>query len=266
MSLVVAINDIKDGLKLFRYWIYLAFIKTHQEYKKTSFSLLWPPLTIFFVALVLSLIWGQILKVESQVEYFFYILIGFALWSVLLSRLINRGVSSLSRRSKELSDSIKPISLLPLEDIAYCFIHFLLVLPFILVASFLYYGFFFKLILVFTVGVVLTWVTSVALSLSLGVYSFFYRDILQITQAIMRLGFVATPIIWYPEKLGEYEYLVWFNPFYSYIDICRSPLMGQMPHDKSILVVLMSTLVLSVMAVCTMSFNKQKIRNRSFRL
>lgn len=264
MSIGIALHDLATGLKLFRYWGYAALIKVQLEHQKTSISVLWGPLTVFFVAGVLSVVWAQVLDVEKPADYFFYILIGFTIWSLLLSRLVNRAVPSLSRRSGELSHAIKPICIFPLEDIAYSFLHFFITLPFVLAVSFGYFGFSLYLFLVFLVGLVLTSITALALCMTLGIVGYFFRDILQIIKAVMRLGFLITPIIWRPERLGEYEYLVWYNPFYSFIEFCRAPLMGQMPHTNSIIIVFSITAVLAILGLVVMSMSIHTVRLRAF--
>lgn len=259
-----AIRDLTRSMILTRYWCYSAFVKLQIEHKKTFLSLLWEPVTVFFVASTLSLVWSEILDVENPAEYFIYILTGFAVWSLLIAKLVNRGVASLSSRSNELTTSSKPVSLLPLEDIAYSFLNFFLAAPFILIVSIYYYGFSIKFIGVFIVGLFLIWLTAIGLCLTLGVLAFFFRDVLQLVKAVMRLGFLITPIIWKPERLGEYESLIWINPFYSYIDICRAPLMGHWPHQNSIYIATGLSISLCVFAFFVLNYAGRNIRTGVF--
>lgn len=265
MSVKFALNDATQSASLVRYWLYSAFIKLQIEHKKTFLSVLWEPLTVFFVASTLAVVWSQILGIRDPIDYFFYILIGFSIWSLLIAKLINRGVASLSNRSAELTVSAKPISILPLEDIAYSFLNFFTTAPFLLVLSIYYYGFSIGLIGVFILGLILTWVTALGLCLTLGVLAFFYRDVMQLIKAVMRLGFLVTPIIWKPERLGEYEVFVWLNPFYSFIDFCRAPLMGEMPHYNSIVIASCLAVGLIFTGFIVLSLAGEKVRRGVFR-
>jgi len=264
MSVKFAINDAAQSLALARFWLYSAFIKLQIEHKRTFFSMLWEPLTVFFVATTLSVVWSQILQIEDPAEYFFYILVGFSIWSLLIAKLVNRGMASLSNRSAELTVSARPILSLPLEDVAYSFLNFFTTAPFLLLLSFYYYGFSPVLIGVFFLGLLLTWITAMGLCLTLGVLAFFFRDIMQLIKAVMRLGFLVTPIIWKPERLGEYEAWVWLNPFYSFIDFCRAPLMGQMPHMKSVIIAVSLSVILSLLGFVVLSLAGNKIRQGVF--
>lgn len=102
-----AIQDISNSLSLYRYWKYSALLKLQQDHKKTALSFLWEPLTVFFVAAVLATVWGRILESENRIDYFAYIAVGFAIWSLLFAKLINRGVAALCIRSHELSTSVR---------------------------------------------------------------------------------------------------------------------------------------------------------------
>jgi len=255
-----AAKDLIQSMALFRYWLYSAFVKLQIEHKRTFLSLLWEPLTVFFVASTLSVVWSQILEIDDPVDYFIYILIGFAIWSLLIAKLVNKGVASLGNRYLELTTSSKPISILPLEDIAYSFLNFFTAAPFLLLVSIYQYGFSIEFMLLFFAALFITWLTAVGLCLTLGVLAFFYRDVLELVKAVMRLGFLVTPIIWKPERLGEYESLVWLNPFYSFIDLIRAPLMAQWPHDNSIFIAIGLAMTLCVLAFIILSLFGRKIR------
>jgi len=259
-----AIKDIIMAFRLYRYWMFCAFIKLKLSHHKTSFSFFWEAVSVFFVSTVLSIVWTRVLEVESPLDYFFYVLTGLAIWSLLISKLINKGVSSLSLRSKELQKSVRPVSILALEDITYSFLAFFSALPFVVAACVFFYGTNINFILLFVIGVVLTWLTAVGLCMTLGVLAFFVRDVLELVKAVMRLGFLVTPIIWRPSRLGEYEHLVWLNPFYSFVDICRAPLIGEWPHLNSLIIASCTSVVLLVLGFVTLAIFGNRIRVRAF--
>lgn len=249
---------------MWQYLIELAFVRLKIQYKKSLLSIFWEPLTVFFVATILTLVWSQILYVENKVDYFCYVLVGFAIWNLLLSKLVSRACLSLCRRSAELVNQVKPVLSLPIEDIVFCYIGFFITLPFLLCVTIYFYSFnltnFFFLLL----GLILASVTALSLSLTLGVLAYFIRDFREVISAVMRLSFLITPVIWNTSRLGDYAHFIWWNPFYSYLDLCRSPLLGQEPHVKSVIVALGITITLSLMAVITFSLNYNNIRRKAF--
>jgi len=260
----IVVNDLIEGAKLYRFWFYSAYVKLQLEHQKTRLSFLWEPITVFFVAIVISTVWSRILQVESKADYFFYVLIGFSLWSLLIAKLVNRAMSALARRSSELNAVARPISWLYLEEIGYSFLNFFVAFPFIFIASSIYFELGVVGICQLILGLLLVWLAAMGLCFSLGVLVFFFRDLLHIVNAVMRLGFLITPIIWRPERLGEYEYLVVYNPFYSFIDICRAPLMASEPRPESWLIAIGITITLLAMGFLVQAIFNESIRRKIF--
>jgi len=76
----------------------------------------------------------------------------------------------------------------------------------------------------------LLWITII-----LAIVSTRFRDTPQIIQNILQVGFYVTPIFWNINELqGKYSNLIFiFNPIFSFIDIVRSPLLGEFPRISS---------------------------------
>jgi len=153
---------------------------------------------------------------------------------------------------------------LALEDITYSFLNYFTALPFILLLCMYEYGLDLISLLTLLLGLSLIWLTALGLCMTLGVLAFFFRDVLELVKAVMRLGFLVTPIIWVPSRLEGYEYLVWFNPFYSYIDLCRSALLGQTPHINSIFISLTLSVVLNLIGFVVLTSFGDNIRTKVF--
>lgn len=79
-----------------------------------------------------------------------------------------------------------------------------------------------------------------------GILGARYRDLDEVVQMVMRIAFLATPIIWMPEEDGRNSivgpYLT-FNPFYHYLELVRAPLLGKEIELLSWIVVITITLI-----------------------
>ena len=65
-----------------------------------------------------------------------------------------------------------------------------------------------------------------------GILGVRYRDLVEMLNAVMRIAFLATPIIWIPDEgmqRGAMEAFLIYNPFYHFVEIIRAPLLGQSP-------------------------------------
>lgn len=83
--------------------------------------------------------------------------------------------------------------------------------------------------LVSLVGFVIVVVNGIWLTMFLGIIGARFRDLGEIVQAVMRIAFLATPIIWMPGDAGRggvMGHFLLFNPFYHFLEIIRAPLLG----------------------------------------
>ena len=78
------------------------------------------------------------------------------------------------------------------------------------------------------IGLVILMANGFWLTMAFGIVGARYRDLSQITAAIMRIAFLATPVIWFAHgaRGGSLGVFLILNPFYHFLDIVRAPLLG----------------------------------------
>ena len=114
------------------------------------------------------------------------------------------------------------------------------------------------------VGLVLILLAAFGFSLSFGIGAFYMGDLQQLVYAVMRLGFLVTPIIWKPERLGEYANWIWINPFFGFLDVCRRGILGQDMDYMSLLVASSISLILLVAGLINLYLFSHGLRQRAF--
>ena len=72
-------------------------------------------------------------------------------------------------------------------------------------------------------------VDSLAVTVLLGAVCARFRDIPPIVASCMQMAFFITPVIWRPHLIGEDQWMLPFNPFYTLLEIVRGPLLGEVP-------------------------------------
>lgn len=215
------------------------------------------------MATVLSIVWSKVLNVPSPKEYFLYLASGLLIWT-LLSDLSRQGVASLRRNARNMTIRSLALSTYVAEDIAFCFMSFFMSLPFILLLVFTMGSAGVQGIAWLFVGLVLILVAAFGFSLSFGIGAFYLGDLQQLVYAVMRLGFLVTPVIWKPERLGEYADWVWINPFFGFLDVCRRGMLGQEMDYVSLSVATgVATLLLAVGLINLYLFS-HGLRQRAF--
>jgi ABC-2 type transport system permease protein/lipopolysaccharide transport system permease protein len=83
----------------------------------------------------------------------------------------------------------------------------------------------FDLLLV-PVGLLLFALNALWVGLVLGLVSARFRDIPQIVGNVVQILFFLTPVLWQPGMLGRHAWVVNLNPFYHFLEMIRTPLIG----------------------------------------
>ena len=78
-------------------------------------------------------------------------------------------------------------------------------------------------------GFALWLIDSLALTMLLGAVCARFRDVPPIAASVMQMAFFITPVIWRPHLIGDKEWMLPFNPFYTMLEIVRGPLLGTVP-------------------------------------
>lgn len=98
--------------------------------------------------------------------------------------------------------------------------------------------------LVSLIGLALLIANGVWITRVFGIIGVRYRDLAEVVQAVMRIAFLATPIIWMPGAGGRSSVMsvfLIFNPFHHYLELIRAPLLGNPIQPLSWMVVLSIT-------------------------
>lgn len=210
-----------ESLTLWRYWTYKAVLSFKLRYRGTSLGLVWPVLSTLFVVLVIGTVWGVLLKKDNLVDYYLYLLSGYSIWTVI-SISVEQGCREVDARNV----GGTPFFTIILERSALSLIQFSLVLPlvFMLViysdkanlSLFLFVPLVLTLLILWSIGLISIIIFLVSL----------VPDFKHLINAMMRLSFLATPIIWDVDQLGVYKDYIWFNPFYLPLEASRQVLIG----------------------------------------
>lgn len=222
------INQFLRSTNLWKYTLYSSLIKIYIRNAGSRLGLLWEPLSTLLVSTILTLVWIKVLNIQEDfLHYFIYVYTGMVIWGVLAGAVSNL-CATLVKNAKNITSRTLPIFSYIFEDILISFIPFLMSLPILIVIiSLAGYELSFFNLLTFIGGLLLVVTVAFAFSMSIGLSAFFVGDIRQIITSVMRLSFLVTPVIWKPERLGDSQDILLFNPFYGYLHILRNSLIGE---------------------------------------
>lgn len=242
-----ALADIGGTLRSHRIWMMLANQDVRQRYRRSVLGPFWITLSAVVSIVALALVYTQIFKVPAA-EYLVFLTTGFVAWMYISSLVIESCTVFITAEG-----IIRQINL-PLGIHVFRMVwrslislaHNLVIVVLVLV----YLGADWNIsMLGLLPGVLITTVGALALGYLLGGICSRYRDIPPIMASLVQVVFYVTPVIWPPKLLQGNEQLLVFNPFYYFLEVLRSPMMGQWPPAEIWLVTSGLTLLLTLAAV-----------------
>ena len=95
----------------------------------------------------------------------------------------------------------------------------------------------------FLIGIILTILSVTMLSTLMGIISSLYRDTGHLMSSILGIATMLTPLYWKKEMLGEFQNLVYLNPFTYYLEITRDVLLYSKTSMTSFIMVIIFILI-----------------------
>jgi lipopolysaccharide transport system permease protein len=78
-------------------------------------------------------------------------------------------------------------------------------------------------------GLALWIIDALAIVIILGALCARFRDIPPIVASVVQMSFFVTPVLWKPQLVTSYQWLLPVNPFYDLLEMIRGPLLGEIP-------------------------------------
>jgi len=226
---IAAVADLVWGLYEWRIWWVLAASEIRQRYRRSKVGQLWFTLSMGAMIAGIGVVYSVILN-QSVSKYIPFIGVGLIVWN-LLSGLINNLAICFISADTHLRSYPSPRSTIIYRTIARDFLisaHNLLIVPILIIL--------FKVpvsldILLVIPALVLVAINAIWIGMLLGPLCTRYRDLPQIISTITQLAFFVTPVLYRPALLSDRLWaFTHLNPFASFVDIVRAPLLGQAPE------------------------------------
>jgi ABC-type polysaccharide/polyol phosphate export permease len=238
----MALLDIKDGLRKWPIALMLAYQDIKLRYRRSVLGPFWLTLSMAITVYTMGYIYSHIFHTDMA-SYFPYLTGGMLGWTLIAS-MVTDFTDGLVL-SENLIKQVKLPYTLYIHRIAcrnmIIYFHNLVVLIPILII----YHETTKVnlnTLLLLPGLFLVYVNACSYGLILGMLGARFRDISQIIKSLVQVVFFITPVMWKPDALLEKNrYIVELNPFYSYIELIRAPLLGSVPSLYNIIFVLIMT-------------------------
>ena len=226
--LASAIADLAGGLAQWRVWWVLAFNDIRQRYRRSALGQFW--LTISMLVMIAGIGGVYAIILNQDVSFYIpYVGIGLIVWN-LLSSLINELAVSFITSETYLRCYPTSRATVIYRTIARNFLvsaHNFLILPLLFVLFQMPLS---PVALLALPALVLIALNAVWIGMLIGTLCTRFRDLPQIIASVVQLAFFLSPVLYHPSQLQNKVWvLTYLNPFASFIEIVRAPLLNELP-------------------------------------
>ncbi len=221
-----ATSDIREGLRRWRSWMYLAVENMKNRYRRTVLGPWWLTVQMGVFVTGISIVFAHVQQ-QNLREFIPYVGVGYIAF-ILLVGLTNAATSVFVVGSSTLKSTRQPLSNLVLRDVGIEFISF--AHNMVLYVVFLVAGvvpFTPKLLLALPIVAVIA-VNGLFVGLWLGIAVARFRDVQPFVNSILGVIIFFSPVFLNFNALssGIKNYLLGWNPFTYLIQAFRAPLIG----------------------------------------
>jgi lipopolysaccharide transport system permease protein len=219
-----ALDDLREGFARWRLaWVLARSDITHR-YRGSVLGPLWMTFSTAIMLVCLGLLYSKLFKLELAV-YLPWLGVSLIVWALIAQVFADAG-NTLTSAEGIIRQMPVPYTVQALRTVFRNILMAAHNLPLIAVVFYLFdYRISWSVLWAFP-GLLLLCVNAFWLSLLLGILCARFRDIPPIIGSLVQVAFFATPVIWKPELIQEWQPYLPINPFFALMEVVRGPLLG----------------------------------------
>ncbi len=194
------------------------------------------------------------MSITDKTQFYLYLLTGYATWPLLSGAVQNGTTTQIGD-----TDINTPFMCRIMEKTVLIFLPFLFVTPVIIVALIIAHNEAYTHLLYLPLNLLCMFLWVVGAITFLIAITTWIPDIGHIVASIMRIAFLATPIIWQLPRLGDYQYLIWINPFFIPLEAFRYSLSGIIFENNVLLIFPAYSIFLFILGLTFLNFSIPKV-------
>lgn len=231
------LNDIYSGLvQNWRIWLHMSLTELKRRYRRTIIGPFWTTLSLAIFISCMGLLLSSLWKQNMQ-DFLPFFCSGFICWTLIATIIIESCLTFVNAAGliKQVNLPYSTYVFHLVSRNVFIFFHHLPI--FIIVIWYFKVPINLNQLLAIPALLMLAF-TGCWVAILLGLVCARFRDIQQVVASVLQLSMFVTPIFWKPEHMGRKGFLLAdSNPLYHYVNILRSPLIGELPTMKNWLVV-----------------------------
>ncbi|BCF89419.1 ABC transporter permease [Paraburkholderia largidicola] len=220
-------EDLKQSVASWRLWTLLGWLEIRQRYARSRVGPFWLTISMGVMIGSIGVVYGSLFG-QKMSDYLPFLAISLVLWTTF-AQTVQEGSTAYINSGTYIRQAATPkliyifqVLWRNLVILAHNFVIVIVLLAVFGVKSWETLPVFIPALLLYLLNAL--WIAMVA-----GLLSARFRDLPQIVAALIQIAFYITPIIYRPNALTRFSFIVEFNPLAHLIDLVRAPLIGQMP-------------------------------------
>jgi lipopolysaccharide transport system permease protein len=222
----VGFEELLGGALHWRVWHLLGVNDLRHRYARSRFGQLWLTVSNSFMIGAMATLWGILWK-QPLAEMLPFFGVGIIMWN-FMSQVLNECTTILVEHARlylnqKMNFSVSIYSVIYKNTMI---LGHNLVIIVVLILAFGVPINWYLLQIVPALG--LTWITMGWLGYLVAMICVRYRDVIQLISTWLLVFFLLSPVMWRPNFLPSgYHFLVFYNPLAQFLELLRSPFLGQ---------------------------------------
>lgn len=236
-------TDIVQGASMFNVWRTFAMDDMRQRYRRSVLGLLWIALSYATFVAAIVFFFGAFTR-ASPAEFVTYVAVGYATFTFLMGN-VQDGCQVFVNSATWIKSVAMPFSIHVYRSIFRSLFTFVLNMG-VALAAMVVFGWRPEITTFLCIPALAIYLlNAVAAQYVLGLVAARFRDVTHLVGSITRILIFLTPILWVrEEQTGARAIVADLNPLTHYVEIFRTPLLGDPPRLISWVVVLGITLAI----------------------
>lgn len=221
------IEDLKQSLASWRLWTLLGWLEVRQRYARSRVGPFWLTISMGVMIGSIGVVYGTLFG-QQMSDYLPFLSISLVMWTTFSSTVLEGSIAYINSGTYiRQAATPKLIYILQvvwrnLVILAHNFVIVIVLLAVFGIKNWAALPLFIPALVLYMLNAM--WIAMVA-----GLLSARFRDLPQIIAALIQVAFYITPIIYKPNALTRFSFIVEWNPLAHLIELVRAPLIGVAP-------------------------------------
>jgi ABC-type polysaccharide/polyol phosphate export permease len=257
---LAALADLRAGLVNSHLWLMLGYHDIKLRYRRSVLGPFWITLSMAITVYSMGFLYGHLFH-NNLAAYFPFLTAGMLTWALISTTIIE--ITEGFINAENLIKQIKlPYSIyvhrIVWRNVLVFFHNLIVIVPIIFIFRESVHVNLYTLLLL--PHLVIFYINAFCYGLVLAVIGSRYRDLSQMIKSLVQVAFFMTPIMWNPSLLPEnYQFYIVCNPFYDFVELLRTPLLGTGMFFMEYMVIALTTLLGLYLAISLFAKYRSRI-------